>query len=93
MVGPKFFYERDPQGLGRGRGYYYYRGKGVWSKEDKMKDFHTKTGPMKIGKGVYDHTHDHKDYKLSPSYPTNLPHYNHRRTPRIALRRKQVLRR
>ena len=32
------FYNRDPNGLGRGRGVYYHRGHGYWSKYDVGRD-------------------------------------------------------
>jgi hypothetical protein len=71
MVGPLKYFKKDPEGKGRGAGYYYHRGKGRWSKYSRIKDqrHKGKVGrkgrrrwhrPRKIGSGPYKQTHDFK---------------------------------
>jgi len=38
MPSPLRFFKRDPNGNGRGRGVYYHRGKGIYSKYNIERD-------------------------------------------------------
>jgi hypothetical protein len=38
MVSPLRFFKKDPNGTGRGRGVYYLRGKGIYSKYSIERD-------------------------------------------------------
>ena len=71
MVGPLKYFDRDPEGKGRGPGLYYHRGKGRWSKYSAWRDRkHSETKRQRkrkkkqdyvkglVGKGPYRHTHD-----------------------------------
>ena len=67
MPGPIKRYKRDPNGKGRGPGYYYHRGKGVYSKYSGTRDKYHKAPKSrgrkmhtygKIGGGAYKQTHD-----------------------------------
>lgn len=63
MPGPLRYYRNDPNKKRRGAGFYYHRGRGVYSKKDDSKDRKYKAKgfrgiPRKIGSGVYRHTHD-----------------------------------
>ncbi|MHA1829043.1 MAG: hypothetical protein ACTSX6_10410 [Candidatus Heimdallarchaeaceae archaeon] len=74
MVGPLKYFSHDPNGKGRGSGYYYHRGNGYYSKWRRLKDqrHKGKVGKKgrkrwwrkgKIGSGKYKHTHDFKKRK------------------------------
>ena len=43
MVAPLKFYRQDPNGKGRGRGAYYHRGNGVYSKYSQARDLKKKS--------------------------------------------------
>jgi len=71
MVGPLKWYDRDPEGKGRGPGYYYHRGKGRYSKYSRLRDmrYRSRLGkrgrrkwhrPRKVGSGPYRQTRDVK---------------------------------
>lgn len=71
MVGPLIYFKRDPNGKGRGPGWYYHRGHGIYSKYSRVRDqrHRGKVGKKgrrrwhrkgKIGYGKYKHTHDFK---------------------------------
>ena len=63
MPGPLRYHAKDPNGKRRGPGYYYHRGRGIYSRKDDSRDKRYKAQgfrglPGKIGSGVYRHTHD-----------------------------------
>ena len=71
MVGPLKYYRRDPNGKGRGPGYYYHRGHGYYSKFSRLANqrHSDRVGAKgrrrwwrkgKIGSGPYKHTHDRR---------------------------------
>jgi len=83
------WYNIDPnlkQGYNRGPGYYYLREHGYYSKYSTHRDLIMRNGPMKVGRGKYKQASDYDDYKHSPSYPTNLKSYKHKRRP-VTLKR------
>lgn len=43
MVGPLKYFKRDPNGKGRGAGWYYHRGNGYYSKYSLARDRKHKT--------------------------------------------------
>jgi hypothetical protein len=67
MPGPLRYLKSDPNHKKRGAGWYYHRGRGVYSRKDDALDRGYKAtrygqklrgSPPKIGSGVYRHTHD-----------------------------------
>lgn len=50
MPSPLRFFRRDPNGKGRGRGIYYYRGKGIYSKYNIERDKKIKAKGWKLNK-------------------------------------------
>jgi len=66
MVGRLKWFSRDPNGRGRGAGYYYHRGHGYYSKYSVKRDRgkRARHGDSAVGRGAYKHTHDWRDPKL-----------------------------
>ena len=50
MPSPLRFFKKDPNKRGRGRGVYYHRGKGVFSKYDIERDKKIKAKGWKLNK-------------------------------------------
>jgi len=48
MVTRLKFFSKDPNGLDRGKGYYYHRGKGYYSKYDKERDANKKSKGYRV---------------------------------------------
>jgi len=88
MPGPLRYHKSDPNfGKRRGAGWYYHRGRGVYSRKDDTLDRNYKAvgfrgRPGKIGSGVYRHCHDTTTKKSrglgrsrprTPGAPTKVP--------------------
>ena len=71
MVGPLQYFEQDPNGKGRGPGWYYHRGKGYYSKYEVGEDSREANikAKHKARNPFYAHTGD-GFRKLKPSYRT-----------------------
>lgn len=68
MVSKMYYYKRDPNGQGRGAGYYYHRGRGNFSKYSAARDMaqrHSLVGHKDMS-WEWQHTVDRK--KTSAGY-------------------------
>ena len=90
MVGPLKFFSRDPNRKGRGRGLYYHRGHGYYSKYSKKRDakIRAKHGTARVGRGRYAHTHDFPElekvaHELLGRVPKSLAKLYSRESKRI----------
>lgn len=52
MVSRAYWYNKDPNNEGRGAGFYYHRGKNVYSKQDKDLDKKRRSGKIKLTLGT-----------------------------------------
>lgn len=85
MVGSLIWRKVDPNKMGRGKGYYYHRGNGYYSKYSERIDALRKKGPMHFRKksDPKKKTQKHRSFKLNPVVS------KHKRRPAVHRRFKK----